>query len=275
MDPPPSILIRKCQGLDELGACVQLQSDVWGFAEGDLVPRRAFIVAGRIGGQVVGAFDVSLAKASPEGDAASLIGFAMALPGLANGKPYLHSYMLAVHPDYRNQGIGRGLKLFQREEAIARGLSKMEWTFDPLEIKNSFLNIVKLGAIVRRYAPNLYGVSSSRLQGSLPTDRLYAEWWLESERVRSAIEGKPVPLDGVEQRVVVPRSISCWKQSPREQGLALEVQSENRQLFEQAFARGLVVSGFEIDAEGNGVFQLARWEEPASSPNQSELSRYP
>ena len=100
--------------------------------------------------------------------------------------------MLAVNPDYRNQGIGRRLKLFQRDEALARGNGRMEWTFDPLEIKNAFLNIAKLGAVVRRYAPNFYGVTSSRLHGQVPTDRLYAEWWLESDWVSSALGGKPI-----------------------------------------------------------------------------------
>ena len=86
----------------------------------------------------MGAFDTSLPGTSPQGDPDSLVGFAMALPGISGGGPYLHSHMLAVNPDYRNQGIGRRLKLFQRDEALARGIGRMEWTFDPLEIKNSF-----------------------------------------------------------------------------------------------------------------------------------------
>jgi predicted GNAT superfamily acetyltransferase len=101
-----TVLIRPCQGLEELDACVQVQSDVWGWAERDLVPRRVFIVAQKIGGQVLGAFE-----------GGSLVGFALAIPGIYQGRPYLHSYMLAVNPDYRNQGIGRRLKLSQRDEA--------------------------------------------------------------------------------------------------------------------------------------------------------------
>ena len=132
------------------------------------------MVAKRIGGQVIGAFD---------GD--TQIGFAMSLPGYRDGKPYLHSHMLAVLPQYRNEGIGRRLKLAQRDDAIARGFDLMEWTLNPLEIRNAHLNIARLGAIVRRYEPNFYGPSSSPLQGGLPTDRLYAEWWLRSSRVAS------------------------------------------------------------------------------------------
>src|ERR1700759_2734593 len=189
------VLIRSCRGLEELDACVKLQIDTWGYSDGDVIPRRAFIVSQRIGGQVIGAFDVTRAE-DPEGTAERLIGFAMSLPGVKSGDapgagpvPYLHSHMLAVAEGYRNDGIGRQLKLFQRLEAIERGIDRMEWTFDPLEIKNSFLNIHKLGTIVRSYTPNFYGVSSSRLQGGLPTDRLHAEWYLRSSRVESTLSG--------------------------------------------------------------------------------------
>ena len=117
-----------------------------------------------------------------------MVGFAMSLPGVKTGKnstdgnpqPYLHSHMLAVRDRYRNRGLGAQLKLEQRREALSRGIRLMEWTFDPLEIKNAYLNIHKLGAIVRSYYVNFYGVSSSRLQGGLPTDRLVAEWYLDS-----------------------------------------------------------------------------------------------
>jgi predicted GNAT superfamily acetyltransferase len=248
------VLIRPCQGFEELSACVQLQMDVWGYGDRDVVPRRVFIVAQAIGGQVIGAFD---------GD--RLVGFAMALPGISQGRPYLHSHMLAVNPDYRNQGIGRRLKLFQRDEALGRGITRMGWTFDPLEIKNSFLNVAKLGTIARRYEANFYGVSSSRLHGQVPTDRLYAEWWLDSDWVCSALGGKPVALPAVEQEITVPHQIAHWRHSPVDQDRVLDIQSRNREHFEQAFARQLAVVGFRMDAEGNGVFQLGRWQEPSGS----------
>jgi predicted GNAT superfamily acetyltransferase len=273
-----SIRIRKCQNLEELGACVRLQADVWGYAQEEVVPRRAFVVASKIGGQVIAAFDTSVAGADPRGEASTLIGFAMALPGLSHalpgvveGEPYLHSHMLAVRPEYRKQGIGRRLKLFQREEALSRGIDRMEWTFDPLEIKNASLNIARLGAIVRHYEPNLYGVSSSRLQGRLPTDRLYAEWWMDSARVDSIVRGEPAVSANIEQTIQVPHAIGRWRQSATEQRLALEVQDEIRRQFEQGFARGLAVVGFAIEQEGDGVFQLARWEAP--SPSSAHLNQ--
>ena len=241
---------------------MELQVDVWGYVDRDVVPRRTFIVGQRIGGQVIGAFDTESTGVNPEGEPGSLVGFAMALPGISGGRPYLHSYMLAVNPDYRNQGIGRRLKLFQREEALGRGITRMQWTFDPLEIKNSFLNVSKLGAIVRRYAVNFYGVSSSRLHGQVPTDRLYAEWWLDSDWVGSALGGKPAAVGVVEQEITVPHQIAQWRHSPLDQERVLDIQTRNREHFQQAFARHLAVVGFRIDEEGNGIFQLGRWQEP-------------
>jgi predicted GNAT superfamily acetyltransferase len=267
--PSSPILIRPCRGMEELAACVELQIDVWGYVERDVVPHRVFIVSQKIGGQVIGAFDTAQLNAGPEGEPGSMVGFAMALPGISAGGPYLHSHMLAVDPDYRNQGIGRRLKLFQRDEAVARGISRMEWTFDPLEIKNSFLNIAKLGAVVRRYAPNFYGVTSSRLHGRVPTDRLYAEWWLESDWVCSALRGEPLGLPAIEQEISVPHQIVHWRHSPSDQERVLEIQTRNREHFQQAFARRLAVIGFRIDADGNGIFQLGRWPEPSSGSSPS------
>jgi predicted GNAT superfamily acetyltransferase len=246
------IVIRPCQGFQELSDCVQLQMDVWGYGDRDVVPRRVFIIAQKIGGQVMGAFDDD-----------HLVGFAMALPGISRGEPYLHSHMLAVNPDYRNRGIGRRLKLLQREEALGRGIRRMEWTFDPLEIKNSFLNLNKLGAIARRYAPDFYGMSASPLHGYIPTDRLYAEWWLDSDRVRAALgQGPPAEQVIAEEEITVPHQIGHWRHSPADRDRVLDIQSRNREHFEQAFARHLAVIGFRIDAEGNGIFQLERWQEP-------------
>ena len=254
------ITIRACEGFEELGACVRLQVETWGYDEGDVIPRRAFLVAQKIGGQVIGAFDSELGGQVREGGAESLIGFAFSLPGVKTGQgepqAYLHSHMLAVKEEYRNKGLGVQLKREQRREALSRGIRLMEWTFDPLEIKNAFLNIRRLGAVVREYRVNFYGLSSSRLQGGLPTDRLLAEWRLDSQRVNDIAEGRPATEHPITDRILVPASIYEWKASEAGRELALAVQMENHRKFQEAFSKGLAVVGFDRDAEGNGIFEL-------------------
>jgi predicted GNAT superfamily acetyltransferase len=233
------------------------------------------LLAQKIGGQVIGAFQSANTTArrdqTTEKHSTALVGFAMSLPGIKSygGRPtpYLHSHMLAVKQEFRNLGIGAQLKLEQRREALERGIRLMEWTFDPLEIKNAYLNIHRLGAISRWYRPDFYGVSSSRLQGGLPTDRLVAEWELDSSRVQSHLEGHPAGAQKVQERIMVPVSMQQWKANEQDRARALAVQAENRKKFEQAFARGLAVLGFSRDAHGNGIFELGLLNQVIQTPN--------
>jgi len=253
------IEIRPCAGMDEFDACVELEVETWGYDETELIPRKTFLLAQKIGGQVLGAFETESRDQGQDTDK-KLLGFAMSLPGIkqVDGQafPYLHSHMLAVKQGHRNRGIGAQLKLEQRREALARGIRHMEWTFDPLQIKNAFLNIHRLGAVSRCYRENFYGVSSSRLQGGLPTDRLLAVWELDSPQVQAHLDGHPAVGTAIEERILVPASIEQWKASDRDRERALAVQMENRRKFQQAFARGLAVLGFTRDADGNGIYEL-------------------
>jgi predicted GNAT superfamily acetyltransferase len=247
------ILIRNCHDLEELRTAVALQKEVWNFTDAELVPLRLFVVAEKIGGQVIGAFDGS-----------EMVGFALSVPGVRGGHPYLHSHMLAVRQSYRNGGLGRRIKLFQREDGLGRGFELIEWTFDPLEIKNAYLNIEKLGAIARRYTINQYGITTSPLQGGLPTDRLIAEWWLKSRRVETLLRDGSVPAVQAATKISLPAAIYAWKASPDTRAHAEEVQERNREQFLKAFREGLAVLGYERDGEGNGTFLLGRWDEPWS-----------
>jgi predicted GNAT superfamily acetyltransferase len=256
------IAIRSCSGFDELEACVQLQVKTWAMDANEVFPRKAFFLAQKIGGQVIGAFDTEIA-AGPD----ALVGFVLSWPGVKSiggeQQSYLHSHMLAVRESYRNRGVGARLKLEERREALERSIRLMEWTFDPLEIKNAYLNIHKLGAIACRYEVNFYGVSSSRLQGGLPTDRLVAEWQLDSSRVNAAVAGRRKAAHVIKERISVPASIYEWKANEAGRERALTVQLENRRKFQEAFSAGLAVVGYTRDAEGNGIFELGL-------PNQSE-----
>lgn len=245
-----AITVRNCTELEDFRACVALQKEVWGFADNELVPLRIFSLAPKIGGQVIGAWT-----------GGTLAGFALSIPGNRNGHPYLHSHMLAVKEPYRNTGLGRRIKLFQREDAIAQGYELLEWTFDPLEIKNAYLNIEKLGAITRRYTINQYGNVSSPLQGGLPTDRLTAEWWLKSKRVETLLATGKHPAVKAEATIEVPGEIYAWKANPADREKSLAVQKRNRELFLEYFDKGLAVLEYQRDEKGNGKFLLGHWEE--------------
>ena len=248
------ITIRKCAGMDELNACVALQKEVWNFSDLDLIPLRMFVVSQKIGGQTIGAF---------HGD--DLVGFAFSIPGSRAGHAYLHSHMLAVRDSFRNHGLGRKLKLAQRDDAIQQGYELLEWTFDPLEIKNAYLNIERLGAIARRYHVNQYGLTSSPLQGGLPSDRLVAEWWLKSKRVAALLAEGQKSESKLEfetlKTISVPGQIYQWKASAETRERAREVQEHNRTDFLQAFNDGLTVLGYERDSQGDGKFLLGHWNE--------------
>ncbi len=248
-----SIVIRHCANLDEMRSCVALQKEVWNFSDAELVPLRMFVVAEKIGGQVIVAFDATSAQEK-------LAGFAFSVPGARDGHSYLHSHMLAVAPQYRDAGLGRRIKLFQREDALSRGFDLIEWTFDPLEIKNSYLNIERLGAIARRYNINQYGLSSSPLQGGLPTDRLVAEWWIRSRRVETLLQTERPHAFRVEKEISVPAQIYEWKGEASTRHLGKAVQDRNREEFLGAFANGLSVLGYQRRKDG-GVFLLGRYHE--------------
>ncbi len=248
------IEIRLCSGIEDFEHCVALQREVWGFHDVDLVPLRMFAVAMKIGGQVIGAYHDE-----------QMIAFAMSIPGVHGRRPYLHSHMLAVLPEYQNHGLGRRIKLFQREDAIAKGFDLIEWTFDPLQIKNAYFNLMRLGAIARRYSVNQYGITSSPLQGGLPTDRLVAEWWIKSDRVQGLLERNEQPPFAVELQVSVPAEIHDWKAADMTRARALELQALNRAKLQAAFSCGLACLGYERDARGNGTFLLGRWAEPISA----------
>ena len=245
-----NITVRKCTGIEEFKACVALQKEVWKFEDADVLPLRMFVVAEATGGNTIGAF---------EGDL--LVGYVLTVPGTRAGHSYLHSHMLAVSEQHRNRGLGRTLKLAQREDALQRGFELIEWTFDPLEIKNAWLNVARLGAVARRYYENHYGFTSSVLHQGLPTDRLVAEWWIKSRRVLSLLDSGREPAFQAVKEIQVPAEIYSWKASSQERHKAAEVQKRNREEFLNAFSHELAVLGYNRDAAGNGSFLLGNWDE--------------
>lgn len=241
------IRIRALEDAQEMGVCVELQQRIWGYAPLDTVPDQIFIVARKTGGQVLTAYD---------GDAP--VGFALAFAAMREGLTYLHSHMVGVVEEYQNRGVGRLLKLAQREDALERGINLIEWTFDPLQLKNAHFNIERLGAIVRHYIPNLYGRTSSPLHAGLPTDRLVAEWWVRSQRVEDVLAGKQRVPGADSERIAVPAGI---RQICRDEPLAAEqIQANVREKFLANIADGRSAVGFEFD-KVRGTYLLERYED--------------
>ncbi|MDX2270035.1 MAG: acetyltransferase [Bryobacter sp.] len=234
---------------------VQLQKTIWGFEEIELLPVRLFVVASKVGGQIFGAYEVGATGERMSSE--RMVAFLLAIPGLkAGGKYYLHSHMMGVLPEFRNAGLGRALKLRQREEALARGISLIEWTFDPLEVKNAFFNIERLGAVVRRYVLNQYGTTTSTLHGGLPTDRCVAEWYIGHPRVEGVLAGGPLAKPTPVERIVIPGEMPTWKQT--DPARARAEQAKISEQFQTHFRNGLAVVGF-ARSEAGGAYELAPW----------------
>ena len=156
-----SIVIREIE-TDEMRAVEDLQVEIWGVSEREVLPSLALIPLKEVGGVLLGAFDANV-----------MVGFVFGFPGLEGGQPTLHSDMLAVKTEYRSLGLGYRLKLAQREQALATGVERITWTFDPLQSRNAYLNFAKLGVLADRYCPDYYGQTTSFLHRT-GTDRLWS-----------------------------------------------------------------------------------------------------
>jgi len=175
-EPPP--LIRDLHDLEDFQAVVELERAIWGYTDaGDLVTVPVFIITVKRGGILIGAFDAN----------DRMIGFAFSIVGLKDGRPTQWSHMMGVLPEHRRGGLGRRLKLAQRDRAVAAGFDLMEWTFDPLQALNAHLNFARLGVVCHEYVRNLYGESTSALHRGTPTDRFVVEWQLREPHVERRI----------------------------------------------------------------------------------------
>jgi len=173
------IEIRDIKEISELRAVEDLQKEIWACSDREILPSLALIPLLEIGGVLLGAFA-----------GAEMVGFVLGLPGRERGRPILHSDMLAVKAEYRSHGLGYTLKLRQREQALAKGIDRITWTFDPLQSRNAYLNFTKLGVKADSYRTNYYGETSSFLH-STGTDRLWVTWELKTDRVRQRVGEVP------------------------------------------------------------------------------------
>ena len=238
MDRP--LEIRECTTLEQLSACVELQRAVFALPELEISPVRHLVVTKNAGGFTLGAFS------GPE-----LVGFALSVPAFLRNEKALYSHMTAVRADFQGLGVGAKLKWAQRKRALELGIKFVKWTFEPWKARNAYFNLEKLGAIVNEYQPNFYGIDYSTAAGKnfgLASDRLFAEWHLESEKVAALGDGK----DFVEARVVaaeieVPSNWQALVERSPEDALAFQARIEKD--FTEAFRSGMVCRGFSRDRD--------------------------
>lgn len=249
-----AVSIRHLSTRAEYERCCELEEAVWGGEARDLVPNTVITVIKETGGQVLGAF---LEKEE-------MVGFTLGMAAVHDSpqgpEAYIHSHMTAVLAEHRDKGIGRMLKLFQRQDALGRGMHLVAWTFDPLEMRNAHFNLMRLGVVVRQFRENFYGITSSHLHAGMPTDRLVAEWWIDSRRVKRVIteEASRRKTSAHAKRIVVPKEIPEWRQSdvPR----AIAEQTRVREQFLAALRENYVATAMEKTPQG-GQYVLEPYDE--------------
>lgn len=267
--------IRSVRTHEEFAACEAMSRDIWGAAERNVVPRELLLTMQLNGGVVLGAF-------APDD---RMIGFVFGFPGVRDGRPRICSHQLGVIAEYRGGGIGIALKQAQGDEARRLGYELISWTFDPLEARNAYINLHRLGCIARFYDRDHYGAMEDELNRGLPSDRFEAEWWLTSARMPGADRARPdravprnapvllnadqdqapvltaVNLRGNRQALIrVPTDFQAIKRSNMD--LARRWRMESRAAFETALKEGLVAT----DCTRDGWYVMER---PAPASNRA------
>jgi len=275
----PRPAIRDVTTLDDCKRIVELEKEIWGYADTeDLVPAIMLFLCAKRGGILIAA----------ERADGTFEGFAFSLASIVDRTPAQWSHMMGVLPEARASGLGRQLKLAQRDRALAMGVELMEWTFDPLQAVNAHLNFAKLGVVSSTYAENIYGDSSSVLHRGTPTDRLIVEWWMQRPHVRrriaagvltardSGVRDAPelnalssrdpwdapgevtMPADAPRVLIRVPARFS--EMQAQQPDLARAWRRQTRELFTTCFARGYRAVDFFKDDRAGGAYLLARAE---------------
>lgn len=244
------IKVRECSKIVEFYECIEIQRKVFASPELEISPVRHFIVAQNAGGFTLGAFTTD----------GKLAGFVLSNAGIgAKGEPFFYSHMTAVSDGFQNFGIGAKLKWAQRAEALKRGANFIKWTFQPVQARNAFFNLEKLGAVVREYRANFYGTdySTSTAQSEkigLDSDRLFADWHLESEKVKALAHGGSfAEQDYAVGKIEIPGDWNDLVKTNPPQAIAEQTRVKNE--FQAAFAENLIAKSF-VRSDTNPHFLL-------------------
>ena len=238
MNTPSEIIVKECETIEELDACVRLQREVFALPDLEISPRRHLVVTKHAGGFALGAFAEN-----------ELIGFVLSVPGFDADERYFYSHMTAVRAAFQNRGVGAKLKWAQRERALAENVRRIKWTFQPIQARNAFFNLERLGASIGSYAANYYGTdySTSDAQSGkigLDSDRLFAEWDLTDKKTVRLLKNENYiePGEIVREIEIPPDWNELVKTNPQK---AVDEQRRVKQEFQTAFHENLICRGFE------------------------------
>ena len=239
-----SVTIRECISVEDFQQCLDLERAVWKDDDIGIMPIRLYMISKACNAPTIGAFDLS----------GRLVGFVHTMIALMNGRVVYHSHLAAVLEDLRHKDIGFRMKLAQRQHAINAGVPLIMWTFDPLQSRNAHLNINKLGAVIRRYENNYYSEGlSSVFDTGVPSDRVFAEWWVSSPHVQSVLAGNKPSVEGQVKTVLIPEDINKVRSSSVDEHRKWRLRV--REEFKNALGNGLIVRGFER-ADGTSRYLL-------------------
>ncbi len=262
--------IRPIETQDEYLAVEQLQREIWGAHDIEIVAFETLMTAHKNGGVMLGAFETVDGRER-------LVGFVFGFVGLTPDGELKHcSHIAGVAADYRDRNVGYALKLRQREQALSQGIELITWTFDPLESRNARFNFHKLGVTCNIYLRNWYGEMRDALNAGLPSDRFQVDWRISSPRVETRLRGereKPLvsnllaagvpllnpqvegelarpqertsPIGGERLLIQIPANFQRIKAADRE--LALDWRLHTRALFEEAFAKGYTATDLLVE----------------------------
>ncbi len=232
------IKIRECESFGDLDACVNLQREVFALPDLEISPLRHLIVTKNAGGFTLGAFIEE-----------QLVGFVLSVPGFYGQERIFYSHMTAVSKDFQNLHIGAQLKWAQRERALEMNVKFIKWTFQPVQARNAFFNLERLGAVIKTYAPNFYGTDYSTIgekaeKIGLDSDRLIAEWHLESEKVKSFVSGNNFVETGeFANTIEIPNDWNTLLKKNPEKAVIEQIRIKKE--FQTAFALNLICKSFK------------------------------
>ena len=260
--------IRLLQSAEEMTAVESLQRQVWSGSETDVIPAHLLLAVVHNGGLALGAF----AGGKLVG---GVFGFPAFYPTADGPRLKHHSHILGVLPEWNGKGIGFSLKRAQWQVVRKQGIDRITWTFDPLLGLNAHLNITRLGAVCNTYLRSEYGEMRDNLNTGLPSDRFQVDWWLNTKRVERRLSRRPRPALTLEHyrtaeaavlETQIGKGISLRPQGDKSSisgtlvlveipseflslksndlPLAQEWRSYTRQVFEEAFAAGYLVTDF-------------------------------